>query len=53
MSDPAPRPAHDWHRTQLANMEFYVAKAFGVKNGKRQVKLFVGNREVEISKKEI
>jgi len=34
-------------------MEVYVAKAFVVKNEKRQVKLLVGNREVEISKDEI
>ena len=27
----------------------YVAEAFVVKNGKRQVKLLVGNREIEIS----
>jgi len=53
MSNPAPRPAHDWHGSQLASMEVYVAEAFVVKNGKRQVKLLVGNRKVEISKKEI
>jgi len=53
MSNPAPRPAHDWHGSQLARTEVYVAKAFVVKNGKRQVKLLVGNRKVEISKKEI
>jgi len=52
-SDPAPRPAQGWHVSQLTNTEFYVAKAFVVKKGKRQVKLLIGNGEVEVSKNEI
>ena len=52
-SNPAPRFAQDWHANQPARIEVYVAKTFVVKNGKRQVKLFVGNRKVEISNDEI
>ena len=52
-SDPAPRFAQDWHASQPAKIEVYVAKAFVPKNGKRQVKLLVGYREVKVSKKEV